>query len=57
MIVPTGSARVATSTSGPAGTAGAGDRLRRAGSAEHVLGHDGGDRRDDQRADQQHELS
>ena len=59
MMVPTGSALRATSTFGPTGTAGvaaAACGLLGTGSSKHVLGHDCGDCRDDQRSDEQHDL-
>jgi hypothetical protein len=53
MIVPTGSDLVATRMFGPTGaTSVAAVAWGRAGACEHVLGHDRGDRGDNQRTDQ-----
>ena len=56
MIVPTGSAFLATSTFGPDRHRRRGSGLLRAGAGKHVLGHDGGDHRNDQRSNEQSEL-
>ena len=55
MIVPTGSAFLATSISGPSGSR-SGSSLLRAGASEHILGHDGSNYRNDQRSNEQREL-
>ena len=56
MIVPTGSALRATRTLGPSGTAGAAAAASAPGSGEHVLGHDCGNHRNDQRSDEQRDF-
>ena len=56
MIVPTGSALLGDQHLGPERHGGRGSGLLRSGAGEHVLGHDRGDHRDDQRSDEQREL-